>query len=479
MSKHLFHKVILVMIATVQMFLLSGCDVQIFEKKTDPYAIVAYKKEDLENFVYYVKDTTNFYKMYKGDGTTSNIVREPSDKRLLWFMKDRVLVPTYYANEIIAYPSTETSLNNNVIERFADIGWSLGLHSATFGDGGINVDTKSMCVEGSSFAKKMAEMESTSIKIVKINGTPVTSSTINQSGVITGLTQDGVYNVGLYAGSRYKEVDISADVWFLRSYEVFSIERAEMTPNGYLSLEFPSDWKDGYYLVNGESLCRYYSVPKSEANPEADMNVPYYTSDIEQMAVFSQQFIKEIPYLSKDVQFTITYDSASVMDGQEAKAYLTSPGGDRMNFQMGAKDSIQNTSTMVITLNEAGPGKWMINVYPKNISIYDVTMTSSNTASENKQETQKFHFDEDVTNRVFYVEFSGAGNISAIMVNENGETSNFELNKETGRLEYNASYLKAGEYTVYVYHQIDTVLETVDWEEDSKQFETEIIVVEE
>ncbi len=460
-----------------QMIFLSGCDIQIFERKKDPYEIILYKKDQLENEVFYIKDATNFRRLYMGNGTASGVTNEPSNDRLLWFMRNKVLLPTLYGNEIIAYPSAETSLTDIVVERYEDIGYSFGLHGARWDEDGITVDVKANCIEGTSMYSVMSRVGTNSVKIIKINGAPVTASMVNQSGVFTGLQQDGVYNVGFYAGSRYMEKDITADIWFLRSYEVFSIDRADSTANGYLSLEFPDDWKDGYYLVNGTGMCIYYQNAKADVTGEEDMNVPYYSSESEQMAVFSQQYVKELQYLSSDVTFTIEYSTKSLLDGQEAKAYLTSPQGDRLTFLKGAANKSAGTGTLTISLKEAGPGKWMINAYPKNIDILDVTMDSNESSNDNKQEIFRFHFDDPVENTIFYVSYVGAGNISAMLINAEGETYNFGMNNREGRLEYNVSWMPEGDYDIYVYHLTDTAIDKVDYEEDEEQYETEIIVV--
>lgn len=476
MRKHGLY-ITVILLLNFNILLLTGCDVQIFERKKDPYEVIPYKKEELVTDIYYVKDGTSFYPLYKNGGTATSVVREPSDSRLLWFMKDLPLIPTYYQNETIALPSLNTGLYNSVIERFSDIGYSMGLYGGIYGDDGIYLNSKENCVPGSSFEKQVSSLGTSDIKIVKINDAPVSQGMLNQSGVITGLQEQATYKVGFYAGSKYLEKDIIADVWFLKSFEIFSLEKADATPNGYLALQFPEDFKSGYYLVNGFGVCRYYNAPKSNVTGDEDMNEPYYTSSVEQMAVFSQQYVKEIPYLASDVTFTVTYDAETLLEGQEAKAYLTSPQGERYNFNPGK--STDQTASLTISLNEASPGKWQINTFPKDLKILDVVMDSAESASENKKEVFNFHFDEAMTNIIFYVTYEGLGNINAIMIGTDGDTYNYVFNKSLDRLEYNASYLPAGDYEVYVYHQIDTSVDEVDWEEDTAQYETDIITIEE
>lgn len=456
---------------------LAGCDIQIFEKKKDPYVMVEYKKDELEDGNYYVKDGTSFYQLYKKDGTASGVSQEASNSRLLWFVKDKSLVPTYYGNELIAFPTLETGLYDSVVERFADGGYSIGVHGAVYSDEGIVFDAKQQCVEGSSLAKQLSGVGSENIKIVKINGVQVTSQQVDNTGTIAGLQQDATYKIGFYSGSKYYEKDVIADVWFLKSFEVFRLDKAEPTPNGYLALMFPEDYKSGYYMVNGYGVCRYYNVPKSEAAGVTEMNEPYYTSSSEQMAVFSQQYVKDIPYLSNNVTFEITYDRKSLLEGQEAKAYLTNPQGERYNFLDKGRKS--DDGELYITLKKATPGKWTINIFPRDIAVLDVVMESDESSAENKQEVYEIAFDEAQTNTIFYVDYEGEGVVSAIMVDKSGETFEFENNKETGDLEYNASYIDAGIYTIYVYHKTDTRILDVSWREDEAQYETDVITIEE
>lgn len=458
---------------------LTGCDVQIFEKKVDPYQVVAYKKEELEMDTYYVKDGTSFYPLYKNGGNVSSIVTEASDSRLLWFLQDKTLVPTYYKNETIAIPSMNTSLAGINIERYKDCGYSLGFYGGYFAEDGVKIALDQGGVEGSSFYKTVSKYGTNDIKIVSINDVPVTENMVNRSGLITGLQQDAVYKVGFYAGSRYAEADITADVWFLKSFELFEIERAENTQNGYLAIQFDPDYKSGYYLVNGYGICRYYDKNKSEVTDDENMNEPYYKSEIEQMAVFSQQFVKEIPYTVKDVVFNVHYQLDSLKEDHAPAAYLTNPSGEQIPFSKGKDNQAKGIGTLSIALNEASPGRWLINIYPKDLVITNVLMTSSNEGSENKQEVYKIHLDDAKNNMIFYVEFEGAGNINAIMVDSDGNTNEFILNDEKRRIEYNAPHAEAGDYTIYVYHQLDTRIVDVNMEEDQTQYETDVITVEE
>ena len=87
--------------------LLTGCeDVQIFQTKTDPYKLVALKDSELKNDTYYVKNNTRFYQTYKpSGGNSSSEVSALNESRVFITMKDDALIPTFYSDELAAFPS--------------------------------------------------------------------------------------------------------------------------------------------------------------------------------------------------------------------------------------------------------------------------------------------------------------------------------------------------------------------------------------
>lgn len=70
------------------------------------------------------------------DGTASGTVEKPSESRLLWMNEDEGLVPTLYKKEVVAFPSEKSEEKDSKLERFKDIGWSLGMYGGYIDDDG-------------------------------------------------------------------------------------------------------------------------------------------------------------------------------------------------------------------------------------------------------------------------------------------------------------------------------------------------------
>lgn len=460
----------------VLLIFLEGCGFkgkQIFVEEGAEYELTALTDRELVNDKYYIKNGSKFYEAYKPDGTVSSTASQVDSNRLFWLDVDESLIPTYYKGELIAYPSENLSLDKISIERFSDVGYSIGLYGGTVDEEGyFCYKLKENSIGVSNAYSVLSQSKSDQIRITTINDSPVDSNSINSSGIITGLSKNEEYTIGYYAGTYYSTATVKADEHFLQSYEIINIEKAETTKNGYLAITLPNDAKSGYYFINGYGIFKYYDYKKGEKNDDkTDMNEPYYRSSEEQLMANSQKYVVNVPTKANNISFTVLYN-ATAIDVESIQCILQSPSGETYTMQ------VKEAGTIFLQLAEAIAGRWSISISPKDIEIIDVVVDAETPNNTTVTDSYDFVITEDNTNIQFIAEYTGDGDIWGVVKNENGETVNLELQKDN-KLSAVYRYLPAGTYTVTIYHYADTTVDNATYQTYEDNLENEIITIEE
>lgn len=461
--------------ATLLIF-IEGCGFegkQIFVEEGAEYELTPLNDSELVNDKYYIKNGSKFYEAYMPNGTVSSMASQVDSKRLFWLDVDESLIPTYYKGELIAYPSENLSLDRISVERFSDVGYSIGLYGGTVDDEGyLCYKLKENSIGVSNAYSVLSQSKSDQIRITTINDNPVNTDSINSGGIITGLSQNEEYTIGYYAGTYYSTATVKADEHYLQSYEIINIDKAETTKNGYLSISLPDDAKSGYYLINGYGLFKYYDYKKGEQDDsKTDMNEPYYRSYEEQIMANSQKYVVNVPTKANNISFTVSYNAATI-DEESIQCILQAPSGEIYTMQ------VKEPGTIFLQLAEAVAGRWSISISPKEMEIIDVTVDAETPSNTTVTDSYDFVITEDSTNIQFIAEYTGDGDIWGVVKNENGETVSLE-NLKDNRLSAVYSYLSAGTYTVTIYHYADTAIDNVTYQTYEDNLENEIITIEE
>ena len=453
---------------------MTGCGKkELFVEEGAEYKLKAIEDSSLEEGSYYVKNGTKFYEVYLPSGNCQATTTAISSDRLFFLNQDSSLIPTYYSNELIAYQTQETSLTDITIERFTDLGYSIGLFGGEIDeDGYICFSVSKNTVPKSSAAEILANAVSDSIRVISINGEDVSEYTINTPGVFKNHEKGKTYTIGFYAGSKYQEAELTADYDFLQSYELYTIDKASNTKNGYFAITLPDDAKSGYYLINGSGFFKYYDFEKGNGNEKkTDMNEPYYTSENEKVEAYSQKYVVSVETTTLNVGFTMTYDPELYNDS-DITAILTSPDGTKYNMTA-------ENGTIYVELAQVIAGRWTINVMPKDMEILDISVDSVAAKEEATKEESDIAIPDELSSIRFYVDYTGDGEIWGTVTNEQGETVNFEQDTKNHKLYAPYSYLAPGTYHITVYHYADTAINEVSYEDDVDNIEEEILTVEE
>lgn len=433
----------------------------------EAYRLVALADNELQQGIYYVKDTTKFYQTYTPNGNARGTVKLPDSRRLFWLDRDESLIPTMYADGIIAYASDQSKISNISLERYADIGYSFGLVGAEIDEDGYIVFELGNCIKDTDIYNVLSTSKGKKFRIVSINGVPVTPECLNRAGMITGLEENGSYEIAFYAGSYYGTTTIQADRHFFSSFEVYEIPTSEYTKNGYLSLNMPSECPSGYYFIQGSGLFKYYNTEKGNTPEDVDMNEAYYTSSAEQIKANSQQYVVSVSTTALNVGFLIEYEQD--YDDSEVVGVLTAPDGT--TYQL-----IANGGQMYIEIEQAMAGRWTINIAPQDLQITNITPVSLYQKDDSSQQVFVEHYEEN-TNKTVYVHYDGSGDIWGTITFEDGSAKELTNNKK-GYLYASYDYMAEGDYTITIYHYADTAVEEPFLLDNEEELETSIITVE-
>ena len=465
--------------------LLTGCE-SLFEESKNPYELIAVKNTELEEDTFYVKSGTDFYEVYDANGTGTSTALKLDKSRVLWLMEDEALVPTLYKGEVIAYASSKKELTGTSLERFKDTGYSIGNYGMTWDADDSQFDfTFTTVIKNSGCYQTFKEDKSQNFSIEEINSQKVTEDMVNSAGVFTCFEKDADYEISYYSGTYYETNVFTASTHMFQAYELYSLDDVESTKNGYVEIHLPDDLKTGWYKIGGAGIFKYIDHERDgSAEPEGDeWNEPYFTSESDNYS-YAQKYSVSFNTTTLEATINVTVDPESIGDDGlvvEAEA----PDGTIYEL---TNEKVANTYkgqyeteegiVYSVTLDEAIPGKWLVYISPKTVTVVDVSVASAEFDEEKTEVNEAFVLSEDTTNKTFKVTYTGDGDINGVIVAPDGQTYTLQKQSLTSKVYYyNMSYLKAGTYTVKVYHNTDTKIEEIVMEDGETDAEEEIITI--
>lgn len=469
-------KLLLFITVFASMLILTGCDkdIQIFRTKETPGVQVPVKADALEMNSYYVKDGTSFILTLplKGSGKSGrpeNSISKENLKRVLYAGPyEDTLIPTHYKGEIVAQASRGAQWDDVFLERYKDMGYSVGFYNATYDqtENSLNFSTSDHMIKGTSLAEAFADLESQDIRVVEVNHNPLSPDNADfDSGILINMQQGETYTLSFYSGTYYHEMDVVADTQMFQSYELYSysVDYISDTPNGYRCFNTPSVLKSGYYAIDGWGLFRYVDYEKGGGNVEnTDYNEPYYDSDADKLANFSKQFSFTVDTRTKNLTVLAYYDEYSIENEASVEGYIFAPDGTEFYMNVDHEENAIWTA-----FSQAMPGKWTVNIVPQNIGIESFDAVDNTPDQALTQEVFNFTLESDRENVIFKTPFTNSVadenvadiNINGTMIAPDGETYILEVEEEEELdgskrlfLVYRMAYAPAGEYTITVNH---------------------------
>ena len=211
------------------------------------------------------------------------------DDRLLMFGPDHEQIPTLYRDTQLIYKSSDFNNPNAdgsvsgtptdyYLERFSDLGWSIGLTRLSNPDG---TKYRTAVIEqnfypGCSAVRNLQLQQDASLVIDKINGVPITGSNVSSVGTVTGLTMGTEYTVDAYIGTTPVGGQVMADVHMFGSFELYDLKDYELDSTGYAIINIPDYMWSGYYYINGMGLFRYVNGYKAYGTNDVEYNTAYF-----------------------------------------------------------------------------------------------------------------------------------------------------------------------------------------------------------
>lgn len=464
---------------------LTGCaDIQIFEEPEITHAVEVSDRE-MRMGAFYVKNGTKFAEVYKPLGNCTNAAKKMQSNRVFYMLEDQDMIPVHYKNEIIAYSSVSADLKRVTLERFKDMGHSLGIYGGTIEDDGLyhfNIE-KNVAV-GSDAERIFENVVSEEIRLKSIGGLDIANFIDKETGIIIKLKANEKYLVEFYAGTYFYRTAFTADTQFLKAFELYTYdnEYIEDTINGYMSFNTPNYLKSGYYNINGTGLFLYHAYERGQQVENETYNEGYYENREELVATYSKQYNISVPRETKDLKINIKYSAATDAYDKnvDVSAYVVSPDGSGYDMDVNTKGK-----EMSLSLKTAMAGDWTIHISPKSLVIDEMNVESDTMYEDTFCEEKVFEVEEDTPFQMFYADVSGDGKVYGSIIGPGGITYNLEemvykeKNKSRRYMVYKLPYAKAGTYTVKIYHYKSQTaisnLQMIPYDDN----DSEIIIIEE
>lgn len=398
---------ICIALSAILAFGLTGCGNKSSENKI---GVATFKDIDqLADGGYYVRHGDVYYQPYFGQTsfTPDRTVTAKDDKRIAWYGEDYANIPTMNKGDTIVYHSTQPFTEGLTIERFEDLGYTVGIcqmKEASSGRYSFATDSRSFNVDIKSDAGTLCQNGETSATFDKIGGVNLRAGNISRAGTIIGLSKGKTYDCDIYIGTDLHECKIKADVKALCSMEVFDITDYSFNRSKTITFKFPKNLQSGYYNIGGFGIVRYINSAKGKFSESMDMNIP---NDIENLyANVDKPSIDDLEDYTEDIKeetFTLDEDTDVTVSViyQDSKDYTDAPvvkvvGSEAAYTLSAGKDNELTSSlslksgTYTIKLIGLGNRTYSYRVTrnkQKETEVQSESGTGSNTKKSNSEKT--------------------------------------------------------------------------------------------
>lgn len=297
--------------ATMMTLLLTGCG--LFSRKGDDNYDVVVETDmyKLEEGGFYVHRGEEFHKLHLGYTTFEGQTTDQSDDRIAWFGKDWTKIPTMYKGDTIILHTAETFVESFNVERFEDLGYSLGICNMEKRKSGrflFSTDPKLMNINPGSDASVLYELGEGSAVIERIGDAELRSGNVSRAGSIIGLNEGDTYNTEVYTGTYVNNYDLIADSRVLCSMDIDEIVDYDYMQATYIRIRFPEYFNSGYYMLGGYGIVRYIATDEAQAHEDIEMNLPntlHLADVLEDETLTSTAMLDIVPQETRVEEFTI------------------------------------------------------------------------------------------------------------------------------------------------------------------------------
>ena len=281
----IYKKLTYLIIAICAAAVLTGCSVisGIFVRdgannQNMGYDIISVSRvEDTKNNCFYVEKKDGTYQqLYLGRATFYSGRSYLNEDSVAWFGKDYSRIPTMNKGEKIVFRSRNEFDEIFKIQRFEDLGFTIGICGLSRSDTGryrFSTNRDDMQINPDSSASALYELGEHTATLEQIGGIKLRSGNISRAGTVVGLEEGRSYQTDVYVGTNVVKYSLVADVRAFVTMESYSIRQYDYDQSHVISFEFPNGFESGYYLVGGFGFVRYINSDKNFSE-SMDMNIP-------------------------------------------------------------------------------------------------------------------------------------------------------------------------------------------------------------
>lgn len=211
---------------------------------------------------YYITDGKEYYALCDYGQEFSSISNIAKSSRVtMWTDGDKLVPVLKKGEDNLIYYSQKERATTYTLETMEDYGYSIGVYDILYDDefGMYYMNPNSFCADSTLGAYADA-FKTNKIYLDNINGIKDIGKYLSRSGSILGLEAGKSYEIGVYAGTVYTNLNLLADTRIFASYKILNLTETEMTQNGYQIIKLPDDLPSGYYVVDGRGMF-YYDNP--------------------------------------------------------------------------------------------------------------------------------------------------------------------------------------------------------------------------
>lgn len=392
-----------VMICAVTAASITACSPADFFIRQHGYNDRQYRVEivknpkNIEDKSFYVQKLDGTYhKPYIGETTFSGN-NSGTRNRVAWFGKDYDKIPTMNKGEKIVYRSTDEFSPEFSVERFQDLGYTLGIcgmSPTSTGRYQFSTDPTDRSININSSAGKLYELGTHKVTMEVIGDTELRGGNISQAGTILGLQRGKTYSADIYIGTEIIDYDLIADVRAMKSMEDYTITEFAYDKNKVVSFSFPDYFNSGYYFVGGFGMVRYIDSDR-EFSEEIAMNIPNPTPDQEtdngeeEIYETIAATTETVPFMvdKKDfIEVAVSFDTAegSSTAAQESAAGsgIVPPTGRVVGESGSYTLNINESGDSLVGVFELEPGEYRIEIKGLAGRSYSYTVRKKQEAGD-------------------------------------------------------------------------------------------------
>lgn len=216
----------------------------------------------LKDGMFYVLDNETYYPIYFDYKNYEKIPASYVEKeRMLIFNPETIVnIPTLFTGSSLYYFSKSGVTDYFTVERYKDLGWSLGLCQLKNTKSNKHVyldfedDSKGEMVISPDF-DGIKNLSGSSVLLDKIGGVRVTPDFI-ENGIVVGLTPGATYDVEIYNGTNYNYYNADCNIRYFQAMELYALDEYEPLQDYLYEVKIPEYLLPGYYNFNNLGLVR-------------------------------------------------------------------------------------------------------------------------------------------------------------------------------------------------------------------------------